>query len=193
MGAPMQGRAWNWKGRPGFRGWSGCPVGRSWPARAAVGIVAGCLAGGGLGLSAGGFLGAAPPGTTTSAEPWTDSQLLGPEDLAAILARKDETHPLVICVGFQVLFQMGHIEGAQYLGPGSEPDGIQALQSYLQKQSRDAPLVLYCGCCPMADCPNIRPAMRAVQAAGFTHAKVLALPRNFKQDWVAKGFPVAKP
>ena len=46
MGEPMQGRARNGEGGPGFRDRSGRPAGRSWHARAAVGILAGFLVGG---------------------------------------------------------------------------------------------------------------------------------------------------
>lgn len=53
-------------------------------------------------------------------------------------------------------------------------------------------IVLYCGCCPWRDCPNIRPAFRVFRELGFTRVKVLYLPASFAQDWVEKGFPVEK-
>jgi rhodanese-related sulfurtransferase len=57
---------------------------------------------------------------------------------------------------------------------------------------KDAPIVLYCGCCPWDHCPNIRPAYKALQAAGYKNVKALYLPKSFGEDWAAKGYPVEK-
>jgi hypothetical protein len=53
-------------------------------------------------------------------------------------------------------------------------------------------VVLYCGCCPLDKCPNLRPAFLALRDAGFARLRVLLLPNNFNADWVEKGYPVEK-
>jgi hypothetical protein len=54
---------------------------------------------------------------------------------------------------------------------------------------KDADIVLYCGCCPMVKCPNIRPAYRALREMGFQHVRVLNIATNMHEDWFGKGYP----
>ena len=100
--------------------------------------------------------------------------------------------PLVICVAFPVLYQGGHVVGAKFAGPGSKPEGIEALKRTVEGLPQDKQIVLYCGCCPWEKRPNIRAAFRAMQEWGFKNVKALYLPTNFRQDWIAKGFPIEK-
>jgi hypothetical protein len=51
---------------------------------------------------------------------------------------------------------------------------------------------VYCGCCPLDRCPNLRPAFTALHDMGFTHLRVLLIPTNFYTDWVKPGFPFEK-
>jgi hypothetical protein len=53
--------------------------------------------------------------------------------------------------------------------------------------------VIYCGCCPMLKCPNIRPAYSTLKELGFTHIRVLSLPTNLHTDWVSKDYPSDPP
>ena len=46
------------------------------------------------------------------------------------------------------------IIGAVYAGPGNKPEGIEALKKEVAGLSKDADIVLYCGCCPMEKCPG---------------------------------------
>jgi hypothetical protein len=62
----------------------------------------------------------------------------------------------------------------------------------MQPFARDRELLVYCGCCPSNVCPNIRPAVKALEDMGFKNVKVLHLPHSFRLDWVNKGFPVEK-
>lgn len=125
-------------------------------------------------------------------EPWQLNQIIKPEELAKSLSDGAGEKPLVLYVGFPVLYRGAHIVGSRFMGPGSRPEGIQALKQEVRDLPRDNQVVLYCGCCPWKDCPNIRPAFRAMQELGFKNVKLLDLPRNFQQDWIAKGFPVQK-
>src|ERR1700693_4370416 len=117
-------------------------------------------------------------------EPWTAEDVLPPAGLAANLKT-----PLVIHVGFPVLYRAAHITGSEYAGPGSKPAGIELLKKAVADQPRNREIVLYCGCCPWEKCPNIRPAFAALHALGFTHVKVMMVPDNLKADWIDKGFP----
>ncbi len=127
-----------------------------------------------------------------SSDPWQVNQLIQPDQLANSLVATTGEKPLVICVAFPVLYQGGHVVGAKFAGPGSKPEGIEALKRTVEGLPQDKQIVLYCGCCPWEKCPNIRAAFRAMQEWGFKNVKALYLPTNFRQDWIAKGFPIEK-
>jgi len=112
-----------------------------------------------------------------------------PAALAALLKGPD-LKPLILQVGFGVLYDEAHITGAQYAGPTGKDDGIQNLKTHVDKLPRDRFIVIYCGCCPWIHCPNIGAAFTELHAMGFTNVKVLYLPQNFGDDWVSKGYPV---
>lgn len=116
---------------------------------------------------------------------------INPEDLVKILQSSKEK-PLIIHVGFRVLYRQAHIPAAEYVGPASTEAGLQQLRKRVQPIPRSTFIVLYCGCCPWIHCPNVKGADDALQAMGFTNVKVLYLADNFGTDWVDKGYPVAK-
>jgi len=120
-------------------------------------------------------------------DPWSDRDVVQPKDVAA-----DLHGPLLIHVGFPVLFRAAHIQGSQYAGPGSKAEGIEALKKAVAGQPHDREIVLYCGCCPWEKCPNIRPAFSALHDMGFTPVKVMIVPENLKADWIDKGYPTEK-
>jgi len=122
------------------------------------------------------------------AGPWPQSAILAPADLAKTL-RDSGKKPAVICVAFPVLYRSKHIAGAVYAGPGNQPEGIEALKKAVAGMPKDSDLVLYCGCCPMDRCPNIRPAWSALKELGFTHVRVLNVPTNMSADWYQKDYP----
>jgi thiosulfate/3-mercaptopyruvate sulfurtransferase len=123
------------------------------------------------------------------ANPWADSDLMQPADLARLLNSND-SRPRIICVAFPVLYRQRHIIHAEYAGPGSKPEGIADLKAAVASLPKDAKIVIYCGCCPMVKCPNVRPAYSALKAAGFKNVRVLNIPENFHTNWIAKGYPV---
>ncbi|MGD1068566.1 MAG: rhodanese-like domain-containing protein [Bryobacteraceae bacterium] len=120
-------------------------------------------------------------------DPWEAKDVLRPPELAS-----DLKSPLVIHVGFPVLFRAAHIAGSEYAGPGSKPEGIELLKKAVAGQPHNREIVLYCGCCPWDKCPNIRPAFAALHDMGFTRVKVMMVPENLKTDWIDKGFPTEK-
>lgn len=131
--------------------------------------------------------------TKQKAEPhhkdsWTDEQLIRPEELLLSSAEK----PLVLHVGMAFLFKGGHIPGSKYAGQASTAEGLGTLKKTVQALPPNQGIVLYCGCCPLKDCPNVAPAFKTLREMRFTNVKVLYLLNSFAQDWVEKGFPIEK-
>lgn len=120
-------------------------------------------------------------------DPWTPEELMQPASLAERI--KGRSAPNIACVAFPVLYRQRHITGSQFAGPGSSPEGMINLRKAAAGFSTKNPIVLYCGCCPMEHCPNIRPAYRELKRLGFESVRVLALPVNFHTDWIARGYP----
>lgn len=128
-------------------------------------------------------------GQVSTLDPWSQSELMEPEALAARLSSSPEA-PNIICVAFPMLYRQNHILHARYAGPGNKPEGLEALKEAVSNIPKDTEVIIYCGCCPMIKCPNLRPAYRVLKEAGFTHIKVLNIPTNLKTDWTSKGYPV---
>lgn len=123
------------------------------------------------------------------ADPWAKGELLEPTELAKIL-KSSSQHPTIICVAYPVLYRGRHIVHAKFAGPASKPEGIKALRELVGSLPKTSDIVIYCGCCPMDKCPNIRPAYQALKELGFSHVRVVDLPTNLHTDWSAKGYPV---
>jgi rhodanese-related sulfurtransferase len=120
------------------------------------------------------------------------SALIQPDALVTILQTNTGAKPLIIQVGFQKLYQQAHIPGSEYIGAGSDGEGIQKLKKRVTTLPKDTAIVLYCGCCPWGHCPNVQPAYQALHAMGYTNVKVLYIAQNFGADWVSKGYPTEK-
>ena len=122
-------------------------------------------------------------------DPWKSSELLEPPVLAQALQSSRTNPPVIIAVAFPVLYNSKHLPKAIFAGPGSQPQGIDALKTAVAKLPKDSDIVLYCGCCPMEKCPNIRPSYTALKEMGFTKIRVLHVPTNMATDWFDKGYP----
>ena len=131
------------------------------------------------------------PGQEPASDPWTPNELLQPAELAKALDSAQP--PIILSVAFPVLYRGRHILHAINAGPASKPDGIEALKKAVANLRKDADIVIYCGCCPMVKCPNIRPAYRTLKELGFSHIHVLSLPANLHDDWVSKNYPSEGP
>jgi hypothetical protein len=118
------------------------------------------------------------------------SQLIQAADLNRMLQSAGADKPLVLQVGSRIFFAESHIAGSVFAGPGSQPSGLQLLQSKVASTDKRKLIVLYCGCCPWGRCPNVGPAYKTLHDQGFTNVKVLYLANNFGDDWVAKGYRV---
>ena len=99
---------------------------------------------------------------------------------------------MILQVGFLILYKQSHIPGAEYCGPARSPEGIAEHRKCVEKVPHSKEIVIYCGCCPWEECPNVRPAFAELKRLGFKNLRVLDIPQNFGEDWVKKGYPVAQ-
>ena len=118
------------------------------------------------------------------------SVLIQPAELASAL--KSGPKPVILQVGFKVMYDEAHISGAQYAGPAGKDDGLAVLKTAATSIDKSQEVILYCGCCPWEHCPNVAAAWRTLKELGFTNLKVLYIPKNFGADWVEKGYPTVK-
>jgi hypothetical protein len=125
---------------------------------------------------------AAVPGQT---DPWTPAQLMEPADLAGKLKDIAADPPLIVCVG-----PSGVIKGSVETGPARDAKNLDSLQRLLKKEDRQREVIIYCGCCPFKNCPNVRPAFSLLLTMGFKQPRLLDLSHNIKVDWIDKGYPV---
>jgi len=132
-----------------------------------------------------------PASLQADSDPWTKAQTVQAADLAKELGNP-HTARAVLFVGFKRLYGAGHIKGAEYHGTAGSEEGLKEMTAWAAGLSRSTNLVIYCGCCPMEHCPNIRPAFKALQGLGFKNLRVLLLPQDFGTDWAGKGFPYDK-
>ena len=129
---------------------------------------------------------------SSSATSIPESRLIQPAALVQLLKAEEGEKPLILQVGFRVMFAQAHIPGSDYAGPGSEAKGIQSLENTVASLPKDKQIILYCGCCPWNRCPNVGPAYKRLHDLGFTNVKVLYIANNFGEDWVNKGYPAVK-
>jgi len=128
----------------------------------------------------------------TEADPWTEADLIQPEELARVLANHDSEKPTLVYVGFPLLYKAGRIPGALYFGAGRSPEGLAGLKKWARGLQPNQPVVMYCGCCPWGECPNVRPAFKALRETGVKRLKLLYLPTSLLRDWVEKDYPFEK-
>jgi rhodanese-related sulfurtransferase len=124
--------------------------------------------------------------------PITSADLIAAPQLNSQLPAVKAGKIVLIQVGFLMMYKMGHIPGSQYAGAASKLEGLAALKKLVSKFPPNQEIVIYCGCCPWNDCPNIRPAFHTLKEMGFTNLKVLDIPDRLGTDWTAKGFPIVK-
>lgn len=116
-------------------------------------------------------------------EPWNPDQLISTEDLAYRIDQEEELH----------LFSIGPdniIKGSVDIGPGEEKKSIEKLRKALENIPQEEEVILYCGCCPFAQCPNIRPAFELLKTLGYEKPRLLDIPQNIKVDWLDMDYPI---
>lgn len=118
-------------------------------------------------------------------EPWKTSQVMATKTLAEKIKTDDKNLPVIFNVG-----PMENIKGAIAIGAVTSEKGMNQLKLTAQTITKSKSVVVYCGCCSYANCPNIRPAFKALQDMGFKSVFVLDIPEGIKPDWVAKDYPM---
>ena len=125
-------------------------------------------------------------------DPWRPTDLKEAASVAAALKAQPKDQPLILHVGFQTLYNSTRIPGAKYAGPGSTGSGILNLEQQVKGVPTTRAILVYCGCCPMEKCPNIRPAFKRLHELGYTNVQVLKIPTNMHTDWSEPGYPLEK-
>lgn len=123
----------------------------------------------------------------TAVDPWSKSEFVEPEVIAKLL-QSSATPPKIICVAFPLNFKR-HLPKAVYAGPGSKVEGIEMLKKAVADTPKDADILLYCGCCPMDHCPNLRPAFKVLKEMGYTKVRAMNVATNMPTDWYGKNYP----
>ena len=100
----------------------------------------------------------------SSKEPW-GANVVEAADLVKELASADK--PIVVCTAPPFMYRTGHVPGAVLHGPTIEPAVIRQLTEWAQTLPRTTNLVIYCGCCPLSHCPNLRPAYTRAEGTGL--------------------------
>ena len=119
-------------------------------------------------------------------ENWTPKQLMEPSVLAETI-KNDKDVPLIFSVGPGT-----NIPASVAIGATNDEKNLDKFKKEIANLPKDKKLVIYCGCCPFEHCPNVRPAIAALQDAKFTNYYLLNLPHNLKKDWIDKGYPTEK-
>jgi thiosulfate/3-mercaptopyruvate sulfurtransferase len=120
-------------------------------------------------------------------DPWKTSQLLQPSELVKTMKEQSASQPIIFNIGF-----VNDVPGAINIGSINEPENKKKFNAHLKDLKKDAPIVIYCGCCPFKNCPNVRPAFAHLNELGFKNHNLLNLPVSLKADWIDKGYPLSK-
>ncbi|MFF5380852.1 rhodanese-like domain-containing protein [Pedobacter suwonensis] len=123
--------------------------------------------------------------TTGLDSPWKNDQLMQTQKLASLISKNSKV----------TIFNIGSVQdikSAVHVGAASEQASLDNLGRLAGKFPKSGQTVLYCGCCPMEKCPNIRPAFNLLKSRGFTNLYVLDIPTNLRKDWIDNGFPLQK-
>ena len=120
--------------------------------------------------------------STKTLEPWSTSQLLEPK-LLSYKIKNDKDLPKIVCIGPGIV-----IKNSIGIGECRYNENIENLRTLISTYSKDEEIVLYCGCCPFENCPNIRPAFSLMNELGFKNHKLLNIKNNIKADWIDLGY-----
>jgi thiosulfate/3-mercaptopyruvate sulfurtransferase len=118
-------------------------------------------------------------------EPWTSKDLMEPDALAIMLTNPKSQKPVIYNIG-----PLANIKGAVAIGSTSKKANVDKLSKALESVPKDKMVVIYCGCCPFRNCPNIRPAFTLLKEKGYKNPKLLNLKQNLKVDWTDYGYPM---
>lgn len=112
-------------------------------------------------------------------------QLIQPDVLVKKIAEPNAKRPVILNVGIEK-----NIKSAMEIGILSSPSKQDTLKKALASIEKNKEIVIYCGCCKLAECPNIPIALSYVKSLGYSNVKILNLPVGLDEDWVAKKYPM---
>jgi len=118
-------------------------------------------------------------------DPFDADQLMDPAALAARLKDPKAKKPVILNVG-----PMDLIRNAKDMGIGSTQEGMETFKAYVDKLPLHQEIVIYCGCCKLGNCPNIKKTDLYLEMRGYTNHKILNIPTSLDDDWVKKGYPM---
>lgn len=121
----------------------------------------------------------------TNLDPWKANQVIKPADLAKTLNDPNAKKPHIINIG-----PMGNIKGAVTAGAWESPEGQAKFKAQVVNYKKTDEIVVYCGCCSMANCPNIRGAFKYLVDSGYKNPRVLGIETGLTEDWSGKGYPM---
>jgi 3-mercaptopyruvate sulfurtransferase SseA len=124
-------------------------------------------------------------------DPWTSSQIITTKKLNDILSDKKSDKPVILMVGFDFLYNQGHIPGSIFAGTASNKAGLEKIKKTVRNYKKDQSIVIYCGCCPFNHCPNVRPAFKTLKEMGYKNVEVLSIPKDFESNWTNEGYKVS--
>ncbi|MCX6351321.1 MAG: rhodanese-like domain-containing protein [Bacteroidetes bacterium] len=116
--------------------------------------------------------------------PWSANELISPKDLAAILKGKD-AKPLIFNIG-----PMKNIKMAIHVGSAGTADGRAKFKAEVSKFPKTQDVVIYCGCCATATCPNLKPAYKILKEEGFENIRLMDIKVSLTEEWEKKGYPM---
>lgn len=122
---------------------------------------------------------------STQAQIWKKEQIMPTADLAEKINTNAADKPIVFNVG-----PMENIKTAIFVGRATSATFVDQMKRELNMVPKTRTVVVYCGCCSFASCPNLKPAYDALITMGYKNAKVLEIPEGIKPDWVAKKYPM---
>ena len=120
------------------------------------------------------------------------AHLITPEALLQLIQSPGGERPLILNIGPWLIYRQAHIPDAEFIGGTADKQGLERLRTRVKPLARNKAIVLYCGCCPWGNCPNVRPAFKELSTMGFTNVKVMYIADSFGTDWVDKGYPTIK-
>jgi hypothetical protein len=120
-----------------------------------------------------------------STEPWTSRELIEPAALASIIKDSKAQKPVIYNIG-----PLDNIKGSIAIGATRDAANLDKLKKALASVPKDKMVVIYCGCCPFRNCPNVRPAFKLLKDMGYKNPRLLNLSQNLKVDWTDYGYPM---
>lgn len=116
---------------------------------------------------------------------WKEKQLITPEALLEQMNKGDTANLLLLNTG-----PVEDIKGAVTIGAVEDAKNLAKLKEYLKDVPKSKQVVIYCGCCPLSVCPNLKPAYNVLKEMKFKNYKILRLTHDLQEDWIDKGYPV---